>query len=221
MSDLPKLPTGTKPPGNVYYFRKISYSWGVLIGGVSVFACLCVSESDVSLAAKITAWSICLLVLVVFSIIDPGNTNEKQVLDETGREVTLRRPIVGWKSTERYVFLDELATGTFDRDHGFEDERFRDVSLNTTIYATFVALTNSRADGMVMRTGGYEDTTVRRVRSKFGIPMPVPFLPRPCYWNITRLGSVYEYYFSSNTHNLTDQLRRTEKLSSGKSLGKS
>jgi len=87
------------------------------------------SDSDISLAAKLTAWKICLLVPTISTTIDPECTIEKQVLDETGCEVTVRRPIVGWKSTERHVFLDELASGNFDREHGFEDERFRDVSF--------------------------------------------------------------------------------------------
>jgi hypothetical protein len=128
MSELRSLPKGTKPPGNVYYFRRFPCAWDVLIGAGGIFSCLCLSDSDISLAAKITAWSACLLVLVIFGTIDPECTTEKQVLDETGCEVTLRRPIVGWKSTERCLFLDELASGNFDRDHGFEDERFRDVS---------------------------------------------------------------------------------------------
>jgi len=68
--------------------------------GITLF-CMCLSDSNTSLAAKVTAWSICLLVLVVLSTIDPECTTEIQVLDETGCEVTLRRPIVGWKSTER------------------------------------------------------------------------------------------------------------------------
>jgi hypothetical protein len=38
-------------------------------------------------------------------------STEKQVLDETGCEVTLRRPVMGWKSIEEYAFLDELVSG--------------------------------------------------------------------------------------------------------------
>jgi hypothetical protein len=39
--------------------------------------------------------------------------------------------------TERNEFLDELASGNFDREHGFEDERFRDVSLEVVIFLAF------------------------------------------------------------------------------------
>jgi hypothetical protein len=134
------LPEGTKPPGNVYYFRRFPYAWGVLIITVALLCCLYLSDSDISLVAKLTAWTICLLLPAIFTLIDPECTTEKQVLDETGCEVTLRRPILGWKSTERYVFLDELASGTFDREHGFEDERFRDVSLEAVIFGAWVEL---------------------------------------------------------------------------------
>ena len=49
-------------------------------------------------------------------------------IDESGEAIRLYKPLVGWKSTETIVGLDELPPGTFDRDHGTEDERFRDVS---------------------------------------------------------------------------------------------
>jgi hypothetical protein len=133
MSNLRKLLKGIKPPGNVYYFRRFPYAWGVLISTVVLLCCIYLSDSDITLAARITAWSICLILPAIFTIIIPECTTEKKVIDETGCEVTVRRPIVGWKSTERYVFLDELASGDFDREQGFEDERFRDVSLEAVL----------------------------------------------------------------------------------------
>jgi hypothetical protein len=131
MSNLRSLPKGTKPPGNVYYFRPFPYAWGVLISTVVLLCCISLSDLNISLAAKLTAWTICLLLPAIFTIIDQKCTTEKRVLDETGYEVTVRRPVVGWKSTERYMFLDELASGNFDREH--EDERFRDVSFKDVV----------------------------------------------------------------------------------------
>jgi hypothetical protein len=149
------LPEGTKPPGNVYYFRRFPYAWGVLIITVVLLCCLYLSDSDTPLAAKLTAWTICLPLPALFIIIDPEFATEKQVLNETGCEVTVRRPLIGWKSTEVYVFLDELASGNFDREHGIEDERVRDASFMPVMLGARMELITRRVDDMHLRAGGH------------------------------------------------------------------
>lgn len=79
------------------------------------------SVSDASQAMVITAWSVYAFLLVAINIIKPTAILCVRHVDESGKTIWLRRPVVGWKSTEMVVAMDELASGTYDRDHGIED----------------------------------------------------------------------------------------------------
>ena len=54
-------------------------------------------------------------------------------IDELGEAVRLYRSLIGWKSTETLVGLDESSSGTYDWDHGIDDERSRDVSKSCEV----------------------------------------------------------------------------------------
>lgn len=129
MSSLPKSTTGRGRPANVYYFRRISFYWVGLAIFAGAFLCSGLdSASDASQATIIVAWSTYAVMLAVIMATEPTAVVSVGRIDESGEAIRLYRPFVGWKSTEMIVGLDELPQGNFDRDHGTEDERFRDVS---------------------------------------------------------------------------------------------
>lgn len=148
MSSLPKLTTGSSRPANVYYFRRISFHWVGLAVFVGAFLCSGLDSAlDSSRLTVVVAWSTYAVMLAVIMATEPTAVVSVGRIDESGESVRLYRPLIGWKSTETLVGLDELAPGTYDRDHGIEDERFSDVS-------TIFHLSNLRAGLICDRDAG-------------------------------------------------------------------
>lgn len=130
MSSLPKTFNGEGRPANVYYFRRISIYWVGLAIFVGAFLCSGLgSAPDASQTTVIMAWSAYAMMLAVMLIIDPLAIIGVRRIDESGGNIWLYRPLVGWKSTELILGLDELLSPGYDQDHGVGDERLGDVSI--------------------------------------------------------------------------------------------
>lgn len=69
-------------------------------------------------------------------------------MGELGEAVRLYRPLIGWKSTETLVGLDELSSGTYDWDHDIDDERFRDARNLVDISNRRTGLVHHRVVGV-------------------------------------------------------------------------
>lgn len=113
----------------------------------------------------VTAWSVYAALLVAIAVTEPTAAICVRRLDESGKTIWLRRPVVGWKSTEMIVGMDELASGTYDWDHGIEDVRFRDVSISSEIYRMPIDLMTRRDIDMATLSFEYEATVSSSAKS--------------------------------------------------------
>lgn len=171
----------TQRPANLYYFRPYPAIYACLYIVMGAVLCSGLS-SDSDLQGKWLAviWSIYITSLLLLMVIDPLFCTEKKRIDEIGRTVKLRRPVVGWKSTEHVLALDSLADGLYTGNTNMQDARFGDVSLFRWLGASLVSrdcfiindlflnyLTNLRVHRVIamgMHIGGYEGVKINSMR---------------------------------------------------------
>lgn len=114
----------TNKPGNVFYFRPYPTTCLVLYIFLGAFLCSSIGTRS----TQIIAWTAYVFSAVLLVLIDPLCCVESQALDENSNPVTLRRPLVGFKSHEVIIPLDPegVSQNEYAGAHGETDERLSD-----------------------------------------------------------------------------------------------
>ncbi|KAE8324911.1 hypothetical protein BDV39DRAFT_207429 [Aspergillus sergii] len=113
------------PPSNVYYTRPYSFFWPGVFIFVGAFACAGLTDT-VSRGTSILLWTVYLLGILILIAIDPLCVWECQAVDENGRSVSVRRPLVGFRSCEQVVPLEVLEQRLYRTEDGEDQPRLRD-----------------------------------------------------------------------------------------------
>lgn len=112
-------------PSNVYYFRPYSYYYVMVFIFLGAFTCAGLSDYA-SRGTCILLWTAYITLTLLSIIIDPLCVLEFKREDEDGREVVLRRPIVGFKAYEVVIDLEAIAKREYTVEGGGDDERLHD-----------------------------------------------------------------------------------------------
>ncbi|KAL5362069.1 hypothetical protein BJX96DRAFT_166383 [Aspergillus floccosus] len=113
------------PGSNIYYTRPYSFFWPGVFIFVGAFACAGLTDA-VTRGTSILLWTGYLLGVLILITVDPLCVWEQHVADETGREVPVRRPLVGFRSCEQVVPLDVLERRLYRTEDGEAQPRLRD-----------------------------------------------------------------------------------------------
>ncbi|KAL4893819.1 hypothetical protein BDV59DRAFT_24335 [Aspergillus ambiguus] len=114
-----------QPPSNVYYSRPYSFFWPGVFIFVGAFSCAGLTDT-VSRSASIFLWTAYILAVLVIMAIDPLCVFEKQEIDENGRSVPVRRPLVGFRSCEQVIPLEVLERRLYRTEDGEDQPRLQD-----------------------------------------------------------------------------------------------
>lgn len=113
-------------PGNTYYVMPYFGHFAGVFFVTGSIACAQISYY-VSTATSAVLWSIfAILVLVIMSFGHPVFLLERKKIDEEGKEVTLRCPIIGFKACEVYLDVEGINKGLYDHEDGSYDSRLHD-----------------------------------------------------------------------------------------------
>ncbi|KAI9926118.1 hypothetical protein ASPWEDRAFT_38042 [Aspergillus wentii DTO 134E9] len=114
-----------RAPANIYYAIPYYHHFFVLYALIGSFACAWYSDylSSTTTALLWTAYATFILALI---IANPEICTERKKIDEQGKEVILRCPLVGFKSCEVALDLEGIKKGLYDAVNGRVDTRLHD-----------------------------------------------------------------------------------------------
>lgn len=102
-----------RPPGNVYYVMPYYELVVLLYAFIGTFCCFWFSDS-LSTSASAILWTSYVVSCAVLILIHPEVCIEDKRLDEEGREVVVRWPLVGFKACEVLADLEGIRNGLYD-----------------------------------------------------------------------------------------------------------
>ncbi|PLB44240.1 hypothetical protein P170DRAFT_513456 [Aspergillus steynii IBT 23096] len=112
-------------PSNVYYFRPYSYYYVMVFIFLGAFTCSGLSDYA-SQGSCILLWTAYITLTLLLITIDPLCVFEFKCRDEDGRDVILRRPVVGFKAYEVAIDLEAIAKREYTVEGGGDDDRLHD-----------------------------------------------------------------------------------------------
>lgn len=127
----PSLNTNDPPgerrrvPGNVYYVVPYYHHFLCLYGFLGSFFCAWISDY-VSLTTTATLWTGYAISCMVMILTHPLCCAERKKVNEEGKEVLLRRPLIGFKACEVTLDLEGIRKGMYDPEDGNVDPRLHD-----------------------------------------------------------------------------------------------
>ena len=118
------LPT-TQQPANVYYRRPYSFYWPGVFIFVGAFGCSGLTDT-VDVGTSILLWAVYIIGCLVIVLIDPLCVVEQTQIDENGCPFTIRRPVVGFRSCEQIMPLENIERGLYHVEGADDDPRLHD-----------------------------------------------------------------------------------------------
>lgn len=112
-------------PVNVHYVIPYLQYIIILYGSLGAFSCAWISDS-VSSATTAILWTVFTISYLLLVLMLPCTYAERIKVDEEGREVTLRCPLIGFKAFEVDLDLEGINKGLYDPEDGKADPRLHD-----------------------------------------------------------------------------------------------
>lgn len=113
-------------PANTYYVMPYFGHFVCVFSLAGSFSCAQISDY-VSTATSAILWTIFgISILVMMLLGHPIFRLERKKMDEEGKEVTLRCPIIGFKACEVDLDLEGINKGLYDPEDGSVDPRLHD-----------------------------------------------------------------------------------------------
>lgn len=109
--DTPEEPQ--RPAGNVYYVMPYYELFVLLYAFIGTFSCSWISDS-LSGSGSAILWTSYVVSCGVLILIHPEVCIEGKRVDEEGKEVVVRWPLVGFKACEVLVDLEGIRDGLYD-----------------------------------------------------------------------------------------------------------
>lgn len=104
-------------PGNVYYIMPNYWSIFWSYGSFGAFGCQ-ILESYVSANTSLMLWTGYLVFLVILGVLNPAICHKCKKIDEEGKEVIVRYPLVGLRACEVELDLEGIEKGVYDKPEG-------------------------------------------------------------------------------------------------------
>ena len=129
MSNQPIPPSSilppTQQPANVYYRRPYSFYWPGVFIFVGAFGCSGLTDT-VDVGTSILLWTVYIIGFLIIVLIDPLCVAEQRQIDENGCPFTIRRPLVGFRSCEQIMPLENIERGLYHIEGADDDARLHD-----------------------------------------------------------------------------------------------
>ena len=101
------------PPGNIYYVMPYHEPFMLLYAFVGSLTCSFLSDS-LSTSTSAILWVTYVVSCAVMIVFHPEVCCERKKIDEEGKEVTLRCPVIGFKACEVPADLEGIKNGLYD-----------------------------------------------------------------------------------------------------------